>query len=267
VNDRPKISVITPCLNAAATIDATIESVRSQRYPHVQHIVIDGGSTDGTLERIRTHPEIQLVSEPDEGLSDALNKGLRLAVGDLIGWLNADDVYLEGALDAVAEAHLANPELAWVTGHCRIIGNDAEEIRPIVTRYKSALLRRYRYWTLLTQNYVSAPATFLTKDCLSAIGQARIDQRFAMDYDLWLRAGRVSRPAIVDREIAGFRMVEGTLSMTSFEAQFREHAHIAWSHARGAERVAAAANRVMSRLIVFVYRLLARRRGAARLSS
>jgi glycosyltransferase involved in cell wall biosynthesis len=261
----PRISVVTPCLNAEATIERTIASVWSQGYPNLQHVVVDGGSTDRTLELVARHPQIEVVSEPDRGLSDALNKGYRLAQGELIGWLNADDLYLPGALRAVAEAAAKEPDALWVTGHCRIIDGDDVEIRRSVTRYKSAFLRRYRYPSLLVQNFISAPATFVTPEGLQRAGEVRLDQRYSMDYDLWLRLGRLSRPAIVPHEIAAFRMVEGTLSMTGFEHQFREHAAISWAHARGLERAASAVNQVVSRGIVLTYRAMAavRRRRAS----
>lgn len=256
----PRISVITPCLNARETIERTLRSVHTQGYPNLQHVVVDGGSTDGTLDLVRQYEDIVLISEPDDGLSDALNKGLRLADGDIIGWLNADDLYLPGALSAVAAAYERNPTTAWITGPCRIIGSHDEEIRPWVTRYKSLFLRRYSYFLLLMQNFISAPSTFLTTVGVQTVGSARVELRYSMDYDLWLRAGRSSRPEIVDLQLAAFRMVDGTLSMTGFERQFEEHARIARSHARGYEVIAAGMNAILSRVIVMIYRVMQRRR-------
>ena len=263
---KPRISIVTPCLNAATTIGRTLDSVRSQGYPDLQHLVIDGGSTDGTLALLAKHDDLVVVSERDEGLSDALNKGLALADGDIIGWLNADDLYRPGALDAVAAAFLRAPTAGWITGHCGIIGADDEPIRPFVTRYKSFFLRHYSYRLLLTQNFVSAPATFLTRRGFTIASPANLEYRYSMDYDLWLRVGRAGRPTIVDQELAAFRMIDGTLSMTGFERQFREHAEIARLHARGAgDRVAALVNRLLSVGIVTTYHAMGqvRRRSAA----
>ena len=108
--DLPSITVITPCMNSAATLQETLESVRSQKYPRLEHIVVDGGSTDGSVDIIRRY-EAHLawwVSEPDEGRVDAANKGLRMASGDVVAWLNADDRYEPGALHAVGEALARN---------------------------------------------------------------------------------------------------------------------------------------------------------------
>src|SRR4051794_1648619 len=98
-------SIVTPCLNAEATIADTLASVRAQRYDALEHVVVDGGSTDGTLDILRAaEGPVLFISEPDRGLSDAMNKGITLARNDVVGWLNADDVYLRGALERVAAA-------------------------------------------------------------------------------------------------------------------------------------------------------------------
>ena len=93
--ELPKISIVTPSYNSAKFIEDCIQSVLKQNYPNFEHIVIDGGSTDGTVEILKQYPHLKWISEPDEGQSDALNKGFKMAEGDILGWLNADDVYLK----------------------------------------------------------------------------------------------------------------------------------------------------------------------------
>ena len=249
----PSFTIVTPCLNGAATLEQALASVRSQEYAgQVEHVVVDGGSTDGTLEILRTKG-VRHVSEPDRGLSDAVNKGIRMAHGDVIGWLNADDVYLPGALARAGRAFAERPEALWVTGPCLIVGADGEEIRGAVTRYKNLFLRRYSYRLHLVQNFVSCPSTFVRRSAFDRIGL--LDERFeySMDYDLWLRLGRLGRPVVVDEPLASFRMAEGSLSMTGFERQFAEHAQNAREHGAG-HPVAVTLNRVTSRLIVLIYR-------------
>ena len=254
----PSLTIVTPCLNGAETLPLALESVRSQPYDgEVEHVVIDGGSTDGTLEILASAPGVRYISEPDRGLSDAVNKGIRMANGEVIGWLNADDVYLPGAFERVGEAFADDPEALWATGGCLIMDEGENEIRRAVTAYKDFFLRHYSYSLHLVQNFVSCPSTFVRRSAFDRVGL--LDERFAysMDYDLWLRLGRLAPPLILDQTVAGFRMAPGSLSMSGFERQFVEHAQNAREHGQG-HPLAVAANRSMSRLIVLVYRLLRR---------
>jgi glycosyltransferase involved in cell wall biosynthesis len=261
----PTITIVTPVFNAAETIEETLASVRAQDYPGLEHVVVDGGSTDGTVDVLAKAPGIRWISEPDDGLSDAMNKGIAMAEGEWIGWLNADDYYLPGALHAVGAAAAADPESRWITGRCPIVDGEGREIRKPITAYKNWLLRRWSFRLYLTQNFVSCPATFVRKDAYEAVGPMRVDHRISMDYDVFLRLAKRWDPTILDRDLAVFRMVEGTLSMSGFERQFAEHADQARAHGEG-HPIAVATNVVMSRLIVVAYRalrLVRRHRAAA----
>jgi glycosyltransferase involved in cell wall biosynthesis len=248
-------TIVTPCLNAEATIEQALHSVRDQGYEHVEHVVVDGGSTDATMEIVRAAPGVRWVSEPDRGLSDAMNKGVAMATGDVVGWLNADDLYLPGALASVSAALAPRPDTLWATGRCVIVDRDGQEIRRGVTRYKDTLLRRWSFPLFLTQNFVSAPSTFVRREAFELVGGFDEGLRYSMDYDLWLRLGRRSAPAVIDERLACFRMVEGTLSMSGFEDQFREHLQNARDHGDG-HRLAVTANAAMSWAIVGAYRAM-----------
>ena len=252
MSDLPSITVITPSFNAAASIEATLESVRAQRYPKLEHLVVDGASTDGTVEILEAAPGIRYVSEPDRGLAHALNKGVAMASGDIIGELNADDIYEPGALQAVGEAFRDHPEVAWLTGYCRIIDSNGAEIRRAITEYKNAFLRRYSLGLYLTHNFISAPATFFRRTTLDEAGDFDERYRISVDYDLQLRIARRHDPLILRRYLASFRMVEGTLSMSGFQTQFREHAEQARRHGNG-HRIAVALNQAISGGIVAIY--------------
>lgn len=251
----PSFSIVTPCLNAVKTLEATLESVGAQDYPLVEHIVVDGGSTDGTLEILRRHPDVRWVSEPDEGLSDAVNKGIAMATGDVIGWLNADDVYRPGALAAVAKAFEDQPSAEWAFGRCGIIDAGGDEIRSGVTAYKNFFLKRYSFGLHLTHNFVSAPATFVKRSAFDQVGLFDKRFKYSMDYDVWLRLGRRGRPVFIDAELASFRMAEGSLSMSGFETQFVEHLDSARPYA-AEHPFAVRANAVISRLITTAYRAM-----------
>jgi glycosyltransferase involved in cell wall biosynthesis len=256
VGELPSISVITPCMNAAATIGETLESVRSQGYPRLEHIVVDGGSTDTTLDLLRAATGVRWISEPDRGRVDAANKGARMATGEVIGWLNADDRYEPGALQAVGDAFARNPRAAWATGYCRIIDGNGREVRRAVTAYKQFLLRRWSLPLYLTQNFISDPATFLRHRVFREVGP--LDERYhaSHDYDLWLGvARRYGAPLLIERDLACFRMAEGSMSMSGFEHQFREHREVARRHGSG-HPIAMEANRAMSTAIPLVYRAL-----------
>jgi glycosyltransferase involved in cell wall biosynthesis len=249
-------SILTPCLNAEATIAEALRSVRDQHYEPLEHVVVDGGSTDRTMEIVRAAGEhVRSISEPDRGLSDAMNKGIALARNDVVGWLNADDAYLPGALHRVAAAFERRPDALWATGRCLIIDAHGNEIRRPITRYKDALLRRWSYPLFLTQNFVSSPATFVRREAFDVVGGFEERFRYSMDYDVWLKLGRRSAPVVIDEPLACFRMAEGSLSMSGFERQFEEHLQNAREHGDG-HRVAVAANVAMSRAIVLSYRAM-----------
>ena len=258
---KPKITVVTPVLNRARSIERTLASVRDQGYPNVEHVVVDGGSTDGTLEVLERAEGIRWVSEPDRGLSDAMNKGIGMATGDMIGWLNADDIYLPGALGSVAEAVARKPDTLWATGQCRIVDGNGRQIRRPVKAYKDLLLRNYSFPLYLTQNFISAPATFVHRRGHELVGLYDERFRISMDYDLFLRLARVADPVVVRRDLSCFRMAHGSgsLSMSGFERQFREHAQNAREHGDG-HPGAVAVNGVLSRAIVASYRGMERLR-------
>ena len=157
----------------------------------------------------------------------------------------------------MGEAFRDHPSVAWLTGYCRIIDGDGVEIRRAVTAYKNALLRRYSAGLYLTHNFISAPATFFRRATLEAAGGFDERYRISVDYDLQLRVARRHDPLILRRYLASFRMAEGTLSMSGFETQFREHAEQARRHGDG-HRLAVALNQAISAGIVGTYGVMRR---------
>ena len=249
----PLLSVVMPSLNAAGTIARSLDSIQAQGVDDAEVVVADGASTDGTVELLEQRPEVVWRSEPDRGLSDAFNKGAARARGQVLGWLNADDVYLPGALARVQEAFARDPGLVWLTGRCLIVDGSGNEIRKGVTRYKNALLDRYTYRRHLTHNFVSAPSTFFRRDAFEAAGRMDLSLRYSMDYDLYLRLGRQHRPVVLREPLAAFTMADGTLSMTGFEQQFVEH-HLVARRYRADAPAAVLLNQGLSTAIVTAYR-------------
>ncbi|NTV84578.1 MAG: glycosyltransferase [Bacteroidales bacterium] len=202
-----KISIITPSFNQAAFLKETINSILNQEVSlEKEHIIVDGGSTDGSLEFLQTLDDrIRWISEPDRGQADAVNKGVQMATGEIIGWLNSDDLYLQGALQAVADHFRDHPECRWAYGRCRIIDSSGKERWQWITRYKNARLKKFTMDKLLRENFISQPAVFFRKELFDEAGRLNLDLHYAMDYDLWLRFAKISPAGVIDRDLSSFR--------------------------------------------------------------
>ena len=224
-----KISIITPSYNQVSFLRETLESIRNQETDvEVEHIIVDGGSTDGSVELLRgLGDEVRWLSEPDRGQADAVNKGIRMATGEIIGWLNSDDLYLSGALQAVGDHFRRHPDCRWVYGRCRIIDSAGKERWQWITRYKNARLKRFTYEKLLRENFISQPAVFFKKDLFEEAGMLSLDLHYAMDYDLWLRFGRISPAGVIQRDLSSFRRHGSSKSETGFRDQFFEQYAVA----------------------------------------
>ena len=228
-----KFSVITPNRNGGRFLEESIQSIISQRRDGIdlEYIIIDGASTDESLdiiERYRSQISI-FISEPDKGPVDAINKGLGLATGDIISWLNADDRYHRSALKRVAAAYKSHPEKALCFGRCRIVDEQGREIRRWIRRFKEAFFPISSRVTLQCLNFVSQPTVFFTKKALKATGRLREDLIAAWDYDfilrLWKNGGAICLPEPMP--IADFRWHKRSISCRNFTVQFKEEFEIA----------------------------------------
>jgi glycosyltransferase involved in cell wall biosynthesis len=252
-----KVTVVTPSFNQAEFIERTIESVLSQRGDfELEHLVVDGGSTDGTLDVLRRYEgRLRFVSEGDRGQSDAINKGFRMATGDVLAWLNSDDTYEPGALDAVVRTLAGGAR--WCFGECRIVDERDREIRRLISRYKSWVSSRYTVRALVGRNFIPQPATFFRRDLLLEAGPLDESLHYAMDYDLWLRFARLAPPAFVPRPLASFRWHGGSKTGGRYRTAAWECFRIARTRADGpGERLALAQHLAHYAAEVTVYRLL-----------
>jgi glycosyltransferase involved in cell wall biosynthesis len=213
----PKISVVVPSLNMAGFIGETIESIVGQDYPNIECIVTDGGSNDGTLDILKKYGDrISWISEKDSGQSEAINKGLKKATGDICAYLNADDVYEPGCFRRVANCFTKNTAAKWLYGKCTIIDEKGAEIRKPITRYKNFWQKRYSYNWLLVQDFIAQPAVFWRRELTEEMGLFDVKEHIAMDYDYWLRAGAKYRPGFIDDYLARFRLHPVSKSATGY---------------------------------------------------
>jgi glycosyltransferase involved in cell wall biosynthesis len=180
----PLVSVVTPSLNQGRYLREAIESVRAQTYSPIEHVVVDGGSTDETLDILSEYDHLRWVSEPDRGQSHALNKGFARAAGEIFGWLNADDAYEP---HAVAEGVRALTESGAGLVYADVTRVNDDRIDPRRIRSRP----RWDLWTELNEgNGVYSPSVFFTREAFEAAGCIDDSLHFSMDYDLWLRIGK-----------------------------------------------------------------------------
>ncbi len=227
----PLISIVTPSYDQGHFIERTIRSVLDQGYPSLEYIVMDGGSTDGTIEILRKYEDrLRWISEKDEGQADAINKGMRMARGEVIAYMNSDDLYEPGTLVRVGAYFAEHPEVNWVTGRCRVIDEQDREVRRLITAYKNFLLKHYSHSVLLVTNPISQPATFWRRTLLDDIGYFNKDEHLVMDYDYWLRAGERHRLAVLNRYLASFRVHPSSKTSSSFLTTFERELELAKQH-------------------------------------
>ena len=203
----PRISVITPSLNQGQFIEEAVRSVLLQNYPNIEYIIIDGGSSDQTLDILgKYHASFRaIVSEPDSGQSDAINKGLVRSTGVLLGWLNSDDVLLPGALAAVGAAAGRSDEKLIIAGKSEYRDVSGTRVFHSVERMPRSVTDLFSYGSgcLFAQ-----PSVFFTRCALDDVGDLRGDLHYATDLDLWLRLALGSRIKVLDQHLSWMRQHE-----------------------------------------------------------
>jgi glycosyltransferase involved in cell wall biosynthesis len=196
------ISIVTPSYNQARYLEDTIQSVLSQDYPQVEYAVVDGGSTDGTLDILRQY-ESRLawwVSERDEGQTDAINKGFARARGEILAWINSDDTYEPGAFAAAVSYLQAHPEVGMVYGDCNYIDENGDRIGKFPSAQTDYRLLRRGY------THIPQQTMFFRAELWRRTGPLDPSFYFAMDYDLWTRIARHADIKYVPQTWANFRL-------------------------------------------------------------
>jgi glycosyltransferase involved in cell wall biosynthesis len=198
------VSVIMPSFNQARFLRETIETVLNQDYPFVELIVVDGGSTDGSIDILNSYAHLgpqrfRFLSEPDRGQAHALNKGLAMANGTILGWLNSDDTYHPGAISKAVQTLRQHPDWAMVYGRANFINERSEILRPYDTKPFDRDL-------LLRECFICQPAAFLMRDVVMELGGLNETYQFCMDYDLWLRITKNHSAGYIDDVLANYRL-------------------------------------------------------------
>lgn len=200
--NAPLVSIVTPSYNQARFLEATIESVLGQDYPNLEYLIVDGGSTDGSLEIIQRYSQrlAWWVSEPDRGQTDAINKGFARAGGQILAWLNSDDTYLPGTVSEAVAYLQAHPEAGMVYGDANLV----DENGALLGRFPA----RQTDYARLRRGYVHIPqqAAFFRGDLWRRVGPLDPSFFFAMDYDLWVRIAKIAPLHYHPRLWADFRL-------------------------------------------------------------
>jgi glycosyltransferase involved in cell wall biosynthesis len=208
----PRISVVTASYNQGKFIGRTIDSVLSQDYPNLEHIVVDGMSTDDTPAVLARYSHLRVLREPDRGQAEAINKGFRLATGDILCFLNSDDTFLPGALHRVAgEIDPARGKHV-VLGRCLFID---ENDQPSGLEHPSAFRGHENVLKVWIGNYIPQPATFWTRQVWQECGPLDEDDQLVLDYDLMCRISRRYDFHCVDQVLATYRHHASSKSCTN----------------------------------------------------
>jgi glycosyltransferase involved in cell wall biosynthesis len=218
----PSLSIVTPTLNAERYLEQCLASVRSQKIDGLEHLVVDGGSTDGT-EQIVAALGASWLPRPGLTQTAAINAGLRIVSGEILAWLNADDLYMPGSLAFVAESFRANPAVDVVYGDCDVIDANGK----LLWRVEPG---PYRFHRLLRRgNTIAQPAVFLRREVFERVGYLDESLEFGMDYDLWLRLC-TERVMYVPRVLAAFRWHRASKTAQNSRRSWHEAMAIVRNH-------------------------------------
>jgi glycosyltransferase involved in cell wall biosynthesis len=201
-SEYPSVSIITPSFNQALFIEETIQSVLQQNYPNIEYLVMDGGSTDGTQDILHRYDgQLTWVSEPDKGQANAINKGWQRSQGDIIAWLNSDDLYAPGAVRRAVETFVAHPKVAMVYGDNQGI-DKAGRVLYTYTCFQMTLE------DLLCFKIIGQPTVFLRRKVLDTVGWLDESLHYLLDHDYWIRVAARYEIMYIPYVMAHHRMHE-----------------------------------------------------------
>ncbi len=249
------VSIVTPSYNQAAYLEQTLRSVLDQGYPELEYLVVDGGSTDGSVEIIRRYADrlAWWTSEKDSGQAEAINKGMQRARGEIVAWLNSDDIYLPGALAGAMQAFAAHPQAVMVYGDTRAIDAQGQVLN--VLHYRQLSLE-----DLLCYQIIGQPAVFMRRAAYQTAGGLDRSYHFMLDHQLWIKIALQGEIVYVDKEWAAARYHPQAKNRAQATGFAREaYRLLDWAQAEPAlqpalrrvgSRARAAAERVNSRYLL-----------------
>jgi glycosyltransferase involved in cell wall biosynthesis len=231
----PSVAIVTPSYNTGAHVRAAVESVLAQDYPSMNYLVMDGGSTDRTVEVLESFgPRLRWVSERDRGQADAINRGFAQTRGDVLGWLNSDDTYAPGAIGAAADFLARHEDVAMVYGEADFIDVAGNVIGPCAHVEPRFSRRRLLHYS----DFIVQPAAFFRRGAFEAVGGLDPLLNWAMDYDLWLKfAAKNFKVAYLPRVLAHYRWLGDSKSAAGGWGRLDEVDTVARRH--GAKRTPA----------------------------
>jgi glycosyltransferase involved in cell wall biosynthesis len=218
MGDPLTLSVVTPSFNTGRYLGAAIQSVIDQDWPGIDYIVMDGGSTDGSLDVLRSFGDrIRWVSEKDQGQSDAINRGFSRTRGDVLAWLNSDDTYAPGAVRTAMQFLAAHPDVAMVYGDADYIDADGKLIAPCAHIEPFNRDRLFHY-----SDFIVQPAAFFRRSAFEAVGGLDVSLNWTMDYDLWMKLAERFKIAYLPRLLAHYRWLIDNKTATGGFARIDE---------------------------------------------
>ena len=213
MKEYPKITVVTPVYNQVKYLEKTIKSIANQGYPNLEYIIIDGGSTDGTVDVIKKYEKhlAYWESEPDKGMYDAIQKGFDRSTGEIMCWLNSDDVFFDKCLFAIADVFMHHPEVEWFSGRAATLDDKGMYIGMDENINES---RFCKYDFYINRGFwVAQSSTIWRRSLWEKIGgHLDTNLRLAGDFDLWVRFINIAPLYVVNTPIGTYRVREGQLS-------------------------------------------------------
>ncbi len=215
----PKLTIVVPSFNTASFIEATLKSIVEQSYPDLEVLVCDGGSTDATQDILRRYGDsIKWSSEKDAGQSDAINKGLRAASGEIVAWLNSNDLYLPGCLAKVGDYFSKHPEVDFVFGKAKLVSESGEilgdyeeagkqkDVSMIMNELNCVTKGHFDHLLNFHPGWIPQMTAFWRRSLCTKLGYLEADLHYAMDYEYWLRLGSRGRVHFIDEFLGAFRL-------------------------------------------------------------